>query len=268
MHAKPDMWMPDPSTTRFNLMSVFGGRLAAPASYIVFDLETTNPDPATAVIWQIGYYVMTRGEPAYDKGRSLYVWQPESVLNQAVFEIERRAALLAAASGKPEAGPEEQNRARAKFIDEVQTNGVDAHTALAAMSEILRAHIAAGYPLVGQNCVRFDMPVFDWGCRRNKLPKFEFPRHNVIDTGALIKAGKTKMRIMYGESPAAFYARVCERRVRGCYYSLDRWAIPAYGMQAKYGVDANKAHDAGYDCYLTSLLMHELIETAKEAECV
>lgn len=236
---------------RHNLTHVMAGSIVMPPTYLVLDLETTNPDPASGQIWQIGFYPVIDSRPSYDRGTSIYVKQPRTVLAKADFEIEHRAQRSGTTT----------DAARQAFIAEVESRGVEPQQALTVAAALIDTFIRSRHYLVGQNFVKFDIPMFNYSCLQHGVGAVSFPKSQLIDIGMLIKSGLTRRRALSYEAPRDFYYRVSEERSR-CRWSLERAVVPHFKLVEKYGVDISQAHDAGYDCWITAVALQEIITYA------
>ena len=257
-------WMPDHTTMVHNLRMIMG-TVAMPANYLVLDLETTGVEPRTGYIWQIGFYPVINCVAKHEYGMAIQLKQSEYIAKTAKFEIDRRTEKLAAEAMAAGRDVKENfyKQAESQFVD-LLSSGVEPAEGLALAAETIRACVDSGYYLVGQNFVKFDIPFLVWACKSIVI-SLEFPKRNLIDTGMLIKAGKLKRRMLDRETPSAFYSRIAGQRARGCYYALERFAIPAYHLDTRHGVDTTKTHDAGYDCWITALLLQELVDQVAAA---
>jgi DNA polymerase III epsilon subunit-like protein len=251
-------------TLKYNLNVILGNQMRLPDNYMVLDLETTGTEYYNSHIWQVGLYPVLNGKPETDpiKGTTLYVKQPKEALEKATFEITRRWAKSvgiephrAESLVMPES--EAYKKIEKDFVNEVNDNGVEEAEAMKIVTDLVTSYAKQYYPIVGQNFVRFDCPFIEYTCARVGMP-FQFPSSKLIDTGILIKSSILGRRIGKDETCKTFYTRVSNERAKGVYFALERFAIPYWSMDVKYGIDITKAHDAGYDCYVTSLVMTEL----------
>ena len=65
------------------------------------------------------------------------------------------------------------------------------------------------------------------------------------------------MLISDSDSVFDYYARVMDFRAKGIYFNLAKYCVGRYEFVRKHQADESKAHDAGYDVWLTYLLMQE-----------
>jgi hypothetical protein len=142
-------------------------------------------------------------------------------------------------------------------VRDTLTNGISRYDALHQMHSILEQVKRDKIPLVGHNCVRFDIPFIQTEFSRVGLswtPDDDY----IIDTGAIVKGRQINASIRPGERNIDFYRRVANTKAKGIAWSLDRYCVPTFGLE-KYGVDSSKQHQsAGYDCFVTHCLLKAL----------
>lgn len=228
-----------------------------PENYLVFDLETTGLEFRDGVIWQIGMHPVMGGKPLAEKGMSIFLDTPESTLRANTFEIKRRARAI-----NEEYSPGEYAAAESGYIDEVRSQGVSRAEGFAAAIDMLSSYVSAGWPIVGQNLVHFDVPFFENDSLRHGTG-FRFPYEGVIDVGVLIKSAKLQMRSIARENLREFTNRVSSIRAKGVYYAIERFCVPYWQLDTRFGVDLHKAHNAGYDCWITDLIFREMVQDAE-----
>ena len=261
---------PDPQILNYNLTRVLKmPALKLPASYLVIDTETTGFSHADDYIWQVGMYPVTDGVPEcdYSQGKCAYWLKLDSdKLRKAKFEISRRRAL---ALGVPldrdsldelcKSPDKAWKAAEDEFIAEVQTKGEDPATVLDTVHNLVKTFVTElRAPIVGQNCVKFDIPFLEFKWTQYGMP-LKFPDETIFDTGMLIKAAVIKKCIGPTETNRAFFARIGREYAKGVYYALERFCMPYWHLPERYNLDVSKAHDAGFDAYVTSLVLRELI---------
>jgi len=252
------IWMPDRDVLAKNLTVVMG-KLEVPANYMVLDIETTGFSPVKDDIWQFGAFTSMDGSCKHAQGVAFHIALPDDRLRRATFEIGLRADRLVKTGMSQE---EAHEKGFEDFKKELAEKGKDAKTQIGIVVEGVKKCVTNGWPLVGHNCINFDLPFVVETCKRFGI-EFSTPTRCVVDTGTMIKAAKLKITIGDGEDLISFYRRVNNVRAKGCYYNLGEFCVQAFQLTQKYGVDVGKAHDAGYDCYLTSLVLRELVDWAK-----
>lgn len=251
---------PNNKVLRDNLVSVLGGdKLVPPANYLVLDLETTGLHVGSARIWQLGLYIVADGVPQHEGGLSIWLQTPEADLKKADFEINRRANLKR---------PQAFNRITkddkfyadegAAFLKEVKTQGVDRIQGLTTFINLIHSYVEAGFPIVGQNVAKFDLPHIEWECKTQGVD-LDLSKMKLIDTGIMIKAATLGRKRVPRESDMEFYRRVGYERAKGVYFAIERFAIPYWDLDTMYDLDMTAAHNAGFDCYVTSLILKHLL---------
>ena len=253
---------------RYNLTRVLGDPLVVPPSYAVFDLETTGFSPRKNKIWQIGFYLVHNGVPqSGHRGLSFLLKTSKQDLLANRFEIDRVAEQRM--KSFPENIDEATRKAEDYYLhrfrgDEAPVERVDGLREAAGFLEMC---IHNEYPIIGHNLAAFDVPFFEAECERVGV-EFKFPEANMIDTGMFIKSAELGRTVLDTEyyRPMAFYRRIKGQRRRGAYYSLGKFCFEYWRLDLKYGADMDRAHDAGYDCWVTSLVLQELIASALEKQ--
>lgn len=253
----------DAETLAYNLKRVLANDdLKMPQNYLVLDLETTTLDPISGAIWQYGILPVAGGQVLGSKtGTSVNLLLPAPELEKAAFEIERRRDTVVARDPQI---PKELalKQASADFVSEVSLTGVAPRLALEILLDLIKCYEKPSHFLVGQNFAKYDLPFIEYYAKRWGL-KFERNTDRVIDTGMLIKAGVLRRHILERETVMQFYARVAYERASGVYYALEKFCVPYWHLDTKYGIDVTKAHDAGYDCHITDIVLRELVAEAK-----
>jgi DNA polymerase III epsilon subunit-like protein len=151
--------------------------------------------------------------------------------------------------------------AESQFVAEIKDKGMEYTKVLKVAEDMFRSYVADGYHLVGHNFVKFDIPFFE-AASAAQGASYKFDTELLVDTGILIKAAQIPSKILDRETPRQFYRRVGERPAR-IKYAIDRFCLPYWYMEDRFSIDADKAHDGGYDCFITDLVMKEMIEEAK-----
>lgn len=261
----------DIPTLRWNLTRVLDSpELTLPDSYLVIDTETTDTDPADGRIWQIGLYPVINGQPTCGpEGESIYVAYETNVLKKATFEIERRLAASTCQATDTDMDAvtrEKYYKMEAQFIDEVQSLGKNPKQAFEYAMDVITMFNDNGWPIVGQNFVKFDVPFLTNAAQYHSIP-FQFPRQKLLDTGMLIKAARLGKRMGFNEACRDFYVRIAEIRAKGVYYAIEKFCFPYWNLE-QYGFDIHKAHGAGYDAAVTAKILHCLVNEVFDSETV
>lgn len=138
-----------------------------------------------------------------------------------------------------------------------QRCGIEPQEAYQMLHEIILKAMSMGMMVCGHNLYSFDIPFFQNELSRMGI-NFRFAENEVVDTAMLVKA--MQIGILPGESETsyAYWSRVRDFRAKGIYYSLDRYCIERFQLAQKHGVSKSSAHDAGYDCWMSHLLVEEM----------
>lgn len=145
--------------------------------------------------------------------------------------------------------------------ERLQKEGQDPVVVLKKYASILEEARAHGHSYVGHNIWGFDIPILQPIFDRHG-PPFSFGSENIIDTGIMEKASQLKAFPRPGETLSAFYTRIKKQVAEGVYWALSDRCIPKYRLDVAYKLDMAKAHDAGFDCYITHLLFEKYRELA------
>lgn len=211
-----------------------------PCDYLVFDLETLGFNPANDMIVQLGFALVRDCEIVNDlwdddKGRALILRWPSKF-------FEGREKAIAVHGITPEKSALE---------------GIDPDEAFGITEDVVKFANAEGMQFCGHNLYAFDYG-FLKTAMSNRSKELDISQHNLIDTAMLAKAMQLGMKPGGGERAYTYYARVKQFRARGVFYNLDRYCVERFGLDAKYGVNPDDAHDAGYDCWMTHLVVTEM----------
>lgn len=249
-------------TSRHNLQRILKDQhMHLPPNYLVVDTETTAKSPELGVIWQIGMYPVIDGQPAAGlDGDSLLLQYPVDDLKKARFEIENRCVKR----GLPAT---EYPILEAEFLKTIADKGMDPKTAFEITMGVIKYYKDNKWPIVGQNICKFDILWFDWAAKDFGFVN-ELNGCTILDTGMLIKAGILGERIDNEELFLNFYFRVAERRAKGVFYAIDRFCFPYWNLKARFGLDRDKAHDAAYDCRVTSKVLECMVEDIINSESI
>ena len=261
-------------TLRHNLQRALESKeMKVPPNRLVLDLETTGLTPYDNFIWQVGLRAMINGAAQSERGEVFYLAYPPETLKKATFEINRRMACQQDMSDSAQTPDErvqagQYYKAEQEFIDEVTHNGKDPKTVLQHVADVISTYVNAGWFLCGQNFTRFDLVWLDWHFKNYGI-KCDLPHERLIDTGILIKAAQLNLIQLPHESCKTFYMRAANVRAKGVFYSLERFAVNYWGLTDKLKLDVSKeAHNAGFDAWLTDMILHELINEVLASEGV
>ena len=264
----------DVGVLRHNLGRVLGDpQLHLPSNVLVLDTETSalNPAMPDAHAWQIGLYPVRDGKHLCPTGESIYLQWPVPMLKQATFEIDRRRAI-ATSTGNTRSQSERVKdgayyKCEQEFVDEVYSNGMPPKDAYMYATSIIESFVNNGYVLAGQNFTRFDIPFLQSDCKYLGLPLIKFPVNKLVDVGMLLKSSLISKRIGNDETCLDFYSRIANIRAKGIYYSLEK-CNTRWGLAAKYSLDMDCVHGAGFDCKLTHCCLQELVNEVLDREVI
>jgi DNA polymerase III epsilon subunit-like protein len=144
--------------------------------------------------------------------------------------------------------------------ERVAKEGIDPISVLEIYHDLFEYHQSTGSQILTHNGIRFDIQIVKHQFRRFLGSTFEFDQELVVDTGLLEKARQLDLAPFKNESRASYYQRINAVPGKGVYWSLDKHCIPMYDLGRKYCLDMSQAHTAGFDCYITHLLMEEIRE--------
>jgi hypothetical protein len=138
-----------------------------------------------------------------------------------------------------------------------QATGVEPQEAYKLLYDIVMDATNKGMYVCGHNLYSFDIPFFQTELKRMGID-FKFMPTMIVDTAMLVKAMQVGMMPGERESVYSYWSRIREFRAKGVFFSLDRFCIDRFGLNTRYGVNKAEAHDAGYDCWLTHLVVTEM----------
>ena len=138
------------------------------------------------------------------------------------------------------------------ITDKDLQQGQEPERALTQLAELIRDMLQLGY-IVGHNVVNFDLRMLHYEFKRYNID-LDIPDDKVIDTGILVKASQLNADRGPKETWVAWARRVGSIFAKGVYWSLDRYCIQAYELE-ELGANKSLAHNAGYDCYLSHLVL-------------
>ena len=140
--------------------------------------------------------------------------------------------------------------------DRLADEGLDPYETLEMYRELLCSRICSGGWFVTHNGTGFDMPMIRRNFKQFLNKDFWFSRDCMIDTGVVEKAYLTYTFPEANEDLREFNERVYTSWGHGARWSLED-CVTRYGLDKRYSLDTNKAHDAEYDSYATHLLFEE-----------
>lgn len=218
-----------------------------PKSCIVFDVETSGLDTERDYIVQIGHLVVEDCKPREPMDIVLDWTRCDAVqhggMRQRLYEVDHDFRM--------------QGRDYKFNYNRLAEEGVDPVSVLEIYHELFTQHQNAGCHFLTHNGFRYDSKIVASHFRRYLGSTFQFDQHLMIDTGLLEKACQLNMMLEPNESLPSFYNRIEQAIAKGVFWSLDRHCVPKYDLVRKHGLDMRKAHTAGFDCYVTHLLLEE-----------
>lgn len=242
------------------MIKAVGEDLQMPSNYVVIDFETTDLEPEDGHIWQVGFHMVEYGEPECARGCSVLVKAPEQALRDNLFHV-KREAMMRTGKDENQLADSDIERAREEYVDMVLTRGAEPADAIGALADMLKAF--RGDYLAGHNFINFDVPFLDQACQRHGI-SLDFDDFKIIDTGMIVKAAQIPTVWTDWEDSWEFYRRVGDQAVM-VKYALSEFCENYWKLGERYNLDMREAHDAGFDCYLTSLVLRELVEDARAA---
>lgn len=215
----------------FRHCSEVSGKAFPPDDYMVLDTETTGFHHVNDRVLQVGICTV--------EGRKAIK------TSSAVIRVESSVQI------SPEV-----SAIHGITRDRVDAEGVDPRDYYTKLYEALTSQQNSEGMFVGHNFVRFDGPFLEVEIARYVQP-FKFSPNSVIDTGMIIKASKLARLPDFGQSMRELWMSVAGLKVKGLYYNLGEYCFNRFGLE-KYGAKRDMVHDAGYDAWLTHLVLEEL----------
>lgn len=216
------------------------GRL--PDDYLVLDIETTGFDfmgrkSDPDVVVQLGYAAV-RGRRIVSKGGT-FIHPGNKEMHPGAAEATGLTTEFLRENGEP------RKEVYERFLP---------------MFDLFKR---SGGMFVGHNFHKFDAPFMNADMERCGID-FRFQESDHLDTGMLFKAVKLQTLPAEDETLGRFFKRVGDTRSRV------KWklalAMEEYGLIEEHSIDLEEAHDAGYDCWMTFLLMERLRELGAKQE--
>ena len=225
--------------TMFKQIANSFGFQEIPKKYLVLDCETSGVDRTRDIIIQVGFCAVEDGK-SQNMGAFLVKRPPGAVRN---WEMTTKITRITQADLDAAEPPE---KVFPMFMNLIQT------------------WLDNGHLLVGHNFIQFDLPFFNREFAAIKEPR-RIPAEKCLDTGMMVKASRINMQMKQGESFRSFASRVNGIRRRGLLWSLDKYCFDEYEL-SKLGVDRDEAHDAGYDCFMTHLVLEAMRKRYEESK--
>lgn len=210
-----------------------------PCDYLVLDTETTGTNTHSDSIVQIGLCAVRDCKIVHDYSDQDFV--------SYILKLPKEKFV----------GAEEAVKVHGIDYEKSQRCGIPPEEAYKMLHEIVLDAMSKGMLICGHNLYSFDIPFLQTELGRMGI-QFRFAQNEVVDTAMLVKAMQIGMLPGEDESAYMYWSRVREFRARGIYFSLDRFCIDWFELPAKYGVSKDHAHDAGYDCWMSHLLVAEM----------
>lgn len=210
-----------------------------PCDYLCLDTETTDTNVTAGNIVQIGLCAVKDCKIVHEFGDQDYM--------SFTIKLPKEAF----------AGKEAAIAVHGIDYEKAQRTGLEPTEAYKLLHDILVEALARGMMVCGHNLYSFDIPFFT-----NEMAKmgitFKFGQNQVVDTAMLVKA--MQIGILPGEDETSFsyWSRVYSFRAKGIYFNLDRYCMARFNLGEKYGASKEHAHNAGYDCWLSHLLVAEM----------
>jgi DNA polymerase III epsilon subunit-like protein len=228
-----------------------------PTRYVVFDLETTGLDFKKDLVWQLGY-CLVQDRKLTVCGNHLLDWTRHPAIDQAWLKqrLLETKEHVEQKDGKPTGKTYHIN------YDKMHELGADPVPVLQEYLAWFKELREQKYFFVAHNGLAFDVPMLKAHFQRFCQDTFEWDPYTLFDTGMVCKAAQSSLTPWQGETPGEFFRRAYSQRLKNIFWSLDRYAVPTFGLAEKYGLDMHNAHDAGFDARVTHLLLehwHDMV---------
>jgi len=218
-----------------------------PCDYLVVDIETLGFKHIDSDIVQVGMCLVRDCKPVQELWPADYTSMIVS-LPQESF-IGKEGAINVHGIG----------------FEKSAAEGLPRDQVFKMVKDVVEYALSNGMQIVGHNLANFDIPFLTGEFMKLGL-SCEFPKGFVVDTGMMVKAMQLGMMPGYDERIWQWMKRVSDYRAR-VKWSLDKFCMEAFDL-GKHNVSADEAHDAGYDCYLTHLVVTEINDLLDELEGV
>lgn len=216
-----------------------------PEDYVTFDTETSGLDSDRDVIIQIGWCRVVRRKVVENKA-IIMNWRP--ILDDAEFQI------LANRLQKTSNSMAGKGHDFLWSMDTMVKNGVPPIDAFSQFAKVL----SRSPVLVGHNIWRHDYKFIDRCSRRLTQRPIGIPDTRMFDTMSIVKAAQSGATPVPGDSYRSYSDRAANAGGNKYKCSLDRFCVETLELDKDYGVDVTKMHDAGYDAWVTALLVEQL----------
>jgi DNA polymerase III epsilon subunit-like protein len=210
----------------------FAGKL--PDSYLVVDLETsgfpgsTNPNGLPACIVQFGLASVTNRHLVHND--AFYINRPLGTMQLQATQVNG-------------------------ITDDMLATAMPAEQFYGIIIKLFKEIIAKDHAIVGHNVICFDGPFLRSDIKQAGYD-FDLNVKQYIDTGMIFKAAQIGVMPTEKETLDGFFRRVV------AIHSRAKWNLPytmqELGLTERLKLDLAKGHDAGFDCYMTHLLLEEL----------
>lgn len=222
-------------------LSVIGkwGTQHLPCNYLVLDIETTGFSSVDNRVVSVGFCAVkdceiTNEIHAGNYSNVILKW-PEDVF----------------------VGCEKASEIHGIDYQKSQELGTEPHEAMEMVHEAIEWARSEDMYIVGHNMQKFDAPFLSAELSRAGIGT-RIHNDEVVDTAALCKAMQLGMIPSQDETVFDYFNRVMSFRAKGVYFNLDRYCCSRFSLDERFGARKEDAHNSGYDCWLTHLVMLSL----------
>lgn len=253
-----------------------------PDDYIVVDVETTGRvfygangsyTPGNHgyhdLITQIGHCIVRGGEVKHSAGVVLD-WSREDTRELHEFEAMQDPRWLADQLDFLERVFAEKGRTYQVPLSKMKDEGESPIKILQGYYDLFIESREKGLKFVGHNAWGFDAKMIMYHFRHYLGKSFKWKSDEIIDTGMIEKAiqdaDNENISLPWPtENLKTWSRRIANSPRAGIRWNLDQHVVNKYNLVERFGLNMEEAHDAGFDCYLTHLLL-STFKTAYEAE--
>ena len=203
-----------------------------PNDYLVLDLETSGfkrKSDTPDVIVQVGYAVVCHREITHNTAH--YLRRPMGTMYGEAMRVNGITDEMLQKLGEPP-------------VETYQR-----------LLPLLKLYHESKAMFIGHNLLSFDIPFLSFEFKKYNVD-FTFSPDEVIDTGCIIKAMKMDLLPGPSEGLGKFLRRI--RNARNSHKWSLTHAVDIFELERLYGLDMTRAHDAGFDCRLTHLVLESL----------